>query len=325
MLINRTGRVGRMSTRITTGMTQRNVLADLNRGQRAGSRSTQAQDRLRTRDHAAVGRPVRRGRALALRQSSPAPAVPAQRRGRAGLGRTRPRTRWPRSPTSLQRARELLVQGGSDSSDASRRASAIADEIDQLIEGIKQSANANYRGRYVFAGTRDDHARRTRMGADDTYHGDDAGLTRLARRAARDRPRRDARASTSSAASVLGDGPRGDDGKLLDDAARHRRPTCARATAPALRGADLDQARRQPRRAARRPRRATARARTGSRSALAPPRPSSRRPTIEQLSETEDADIAKTLIDFNSQQAAYQAALKAGASIVQASLLDFLR
>ena len=47
--------------------------------------------------------------------------------------------------------------------------------------------------------------------------------------------------------------------------------------------------------------------------------------TLNQLSETEDADIAKTLIEFSSQQAAYQAALKAGASIVQASLMDFLR
>ena len=45
----------------------------------------------------------------------------------------------------------------------------------------------------------------------------------------------------------------------------------------------------------------------------------------EQLSNTEDADIAKTLIDFNSQTAAYQAALRAGANIVQSSLMDFLR
>jgi hypothetical protein len=29
--------------------------------------------------------------------------------------------------------------------------------------------------------------------------------------------------------------------------------------------------------------------------------------------------------NFNSQQAAYQSALRAGASLVQASLLDFLR
>jgi flagellar hook-associated protein 3 FlgL len=44
-----------------------------------------------------------------------------------------------------------------------------------------------------------------------------------------------------------------------------------------------------------------------------------------QLSETEDADIAKTLIQFNSQSAAYQASLRAGANIMQASLMDFLR
>ena len=46
--------------------------------------------------------------------------------------------------------------------------------------------------------------------------------------------------------------------------------------------------------------------------------------TTQQLSEIQDADIAKTMIDFNSQSAAYQAALKAGANIVQPSLMDFL-
>ena len=47
--------------------------------------------------------------------------------------------------------------------------------------------------------------------------------------------------------------------------------------------------------------------------------------TVGQLSETEDADIAKTLIELNSQTAAYQAALRAGANLVQSSLMDFLR
>ena len=45
----------------------------------------------------------------------------------------------------------------------------------------------------------------------------------------------------------------------------------------------------------------------------------------EQLSNTEDADIAKTIIEFNSQSAAYQASLRAGANLVQSSLMDFLR
>lgn len=46
---------------------------------------------------------------------------------------------------------------------------------------------------------------------------------------------------------------------------------------------------------------------------------------VRSLSETEDADMAKVLTDFSIQSASYQAALRAGASIVQSSLLDFLR
>jgi len=43
------------------------------------------------------------------------------------------------------------------------------------------------------------------------------------------------------------------------------------------------------------------------------------------LSDVEDADMAKTYTDFSMQQSVYQSALKAGANIVQQSLLDFLR
>jgi flagellar hook-associated protein 3 FlgL len=47
--------------------------------------------------------------------------------------------------------------------------------------------------------------------------------------------------------------------------------------------------------------------------------------TTSLLSDTEDADMAKTLIDASTQQAVYQSALRAGATIVQSSLLDFLQ
>jgi flagellar hook-associated protein 3 FlgL len=46
--------------------------------------------------------------------------------------------------------------------------------------------------------------------------------------------------------------------------------------------------------------------------------------TTSLLSDTQDADMAKTMIDFSMQQTVYQSALRAGANIVQASLLDFL-
>jgi flagellar hook-associated protein 3 FlgL len=43
------------------------------------------------------------------------------------------------------------------------------------------------------------------------------------------------------------------------------------------------------------------------------------------LSSTQDANIAETSIAYSNEQAAYEAALRAGASIVQESLLQFLQ
>ncbi len=43
------------------------------------------------------------------------------------------------------------------------------------------------------------------------------------------------------------------------------------------------------------------------------------------LSNTYDTDFAKATIEYSNQQAAYTAALHAGANIVQESLLNFLR
>jgi flagellar hook-associated protein 3 FlgL len=45
----------------------------------------------------------------------------------------------------------------------------------------------------------------------------------------------------------------------------------------------------------------------------------------ELLSKTEDADMAKTMVDYSMQQATYQAALQSSARVVQRTLLDFLR
>ncbi len=44
-----------------------------------------------------------------------------------------------------------------------------------------------------------------------------------------------------------------------------------------------------------------------------------------QLSDVEDIDLPKTMTDLQLQQTAYQAALAAGARVVQPSLVDFLR
>ena len=59
---------------------------------------------------------------------------------------------------------------------------------------------------------------------------------------------------------------------------------------------------------------------------MASPRASSRSRTAtpQVLSNTQDADMAQTEINFSTQQAALTAALQAGASIVQQSLMNFL-
>jgi flagellar hook-associated protein 3 FlgL len=43
------------------------------------------------------------------------------------------------------------------------------------------------------------------------------------------------------------------------------------------------------------------------------------------LSNLEDADVARVAVDLSRQQLAYQAALAAGAKILETSLLDYLR
>jgi flagellin-like hook-associated protein FlgL len=46
--------------------------------------------------------------------------------------------------------------------------------------------------------------------------------------------------------------------------------------------------------------------------------------TTTQLSGIQDANIAQVSLEYSNEQAAYTAALRAGASIVQESLLEFL-
>ena len=43
------------------------------------------------------------------------------------------------------------------------------------------------------------------------------------------------------------------------------------------------------------------------------------------MSNNENADLVETIINFNAQTVIYNASLKAGAKVVQNTLLDFLR
>jgi flagellar hook-associated protein 3 FlgL len=296
-----------MSMRITTGMTQRNILADLNRVSDKLSRTQSkiASNREITRPS---DDPFNAARALALRTSMES-TQQYQRNIQDALG-------WQETAEialsditdALHRAQELAVDGASDTSPPEARLS-IAAEIDQLIEGIKQNGNSTYRGRYVFAGTTTDAP--PYVAGDDLYHGSPDDVERQIGPGV-------ALSIGLRADSFLGNGG---DGKLLQvlrDVSTHLKAD----DGTALRG-DLDLL------GAKEDELLGARALNGARQnrldAALTRLTEVEESTLKQLSETEDVDIAKAMIDFTSQQAAYQAALKAGASIVQSSLMDFLR
>jgi flagellar hook-associated protein 3 FlgL len=296
-----------MSMRITTGMTQRNVLADLNRVNERLNRTHQQissnKEILRPSDD-----PFNTSRALALRTSMES-TQQYQRNIHDAQG-------WQETAEialaditdAIHRAQQLAVEAASDSTPSEARL-AIAAEIDQLIEGVKENANATYRGRYVFAGTTTDAP--PYAAGDDAYHGSPDAIERQIGPGV-------ALPIGLLGSSFLGNGA---DGKLLA-VLRDVSSNLKADDGPALR-ADLDLL------AAKTDEVLGARALNGARQtrfdAALTRLAEVEEATLKQLSETEDVDIAKALIEFSSQQAAYQSALKAGANIVQVSLLDFLR
>jgi flagellar hook-associated protein 3 FlgL len=296
-----------MSMRITTGMTQRNVLSDLNRVNERLSRTQQ-----KVASNKEIARPsddpFNASRALALRTSMES-TQQYQRNIQDAQG-------WQETAEialaditdAIGRAQELLVEGASDATPAEARL-AIAAEMDQLIEGVKQTANATYRGRYVFAGTETDAP--PYISGTDAYQGSTEVVERQIGPGV-------ALPIGVLGSSFLGDGA---DGKLLQvlrDVSTHLQAndgTTLRADVGLLDGKLDEVLGVRALNGARENRLEAALSRLGE----------VEESTLKQLSETEDTDIAKTLIELNSQQAAYQAALKAGANIVQASLMDFLR
>jgi flagellar hook-associated protein 3 FlgL len=310
-----------MTTRITAGMVQRSILADLNT----------INDKLaRTQAKAASGKEITKpsddpfgaARAMALRQEQSANAQHQRNVQDARGWQDTTETALSSMTDAIQRARDLVTQGATDSADQSSR-DAIASELEQLLAGIKQDANATYNGSYVFGGTKTDSP--PYADADDAYHGDRAGaVPALAGDPATGIVRQIGPGVSVSinvvGSDILGNGS--GDGKLISvlrDTITHLKS----GDGAALRDTDLKALDGQVDSLL------AVRARNGAQSnrldsALTRLQQVSE-VTNKQLSDTEDADIAKTLIDLNSQSAAYSAALRSGATIVQTSLMDFLR
>jgi flagellar hook-associated protein 3 FlgL len=296
-----------LSTRITAGMTQRNILSDLNRVSERLNR-TQAKIASNKEITRPSDDPFGASRALSLRTSMES-TQQYQRNIQDAQG-------WQETAEialaditdAIHRAQELVVEGSSDSSPPEARL-AIASEIDQLIEGVKQNGNATYRGRFVFAGTATDAP--PYVAGDDLYHGSTDDVERQIGPGV-------ALPIGLLGSSFLGDGADGNLLQVLRDVSTHLKTddgVALRADAALLDVKEDELLGVRALNGARQNRLEAALSRLGE----------VEEATLKQLSETEDADIAKTLIELNSQQAAYQAALQAGANIMQASLMDFLR
>jgi len=212
--------------------------------------------------------------------------------------------------------RQLTVQAGNGTYNQGDL-NSIAAEITQLTETVKQDANIQYAGQYVFSGT----ATTTPpylQGASDAYAGDNGQIARTIGPGA-------SVAVNTNVSTLLGNGQAAKDGKLLDvlrTITQHLNEGTAESKAALnstdLKGLDanmevLSQLQ------------ATAGSTTNQLNMAESRIESLQLSVTKTLSNTQDADLAKTSIAFSSEQAAYSAALRAGASIVQESLLNFLK
>jgi len=309
-----------MSARITSSMMTRSLLSDINdvANRQDATRRQMSSGKQITRPS---DDPYATARAMSLRTDLS--GIQQQQRNvqEAQSWMTVTDTTLSSITDLAQHARELVVQGASDTLPQNGR-DAIADQIDQIIAGMKQEANATYDGRYVLAGSRtntrpyDSTLQTTTPGAapNDGYLGDAA--TQL----------REIGPGVTLAVNVRGDevlgGSPGASGNMLGvlrDIATHLRAgdtqTLGNDDLKAISGQIDNVLAVQARVGAGMNRLETA---------------SSRLAQIEEsstsmLSNTEDADMAKVLTQYSTQQAVYQSALQAGARIVQTSLLDFLR
>jgi flagellar hook-associated protein 3 FlgL len=304
-----------MSTRITNQMISRSVLSDLND---VSNRLAKTQQKMSSGKQItrASDDPYGTSRALTLRGELAGTQQYQRNVSEATAWQDVTDSALATMSDALRRARELALQGASDGAGAAAR-TAAAQEIDQLIESVKQSANASYSGHYVFSGTATSTPPYA-VGGTDAYAGD-GGL--VAREIG---PGVSVQVNVLGSA-VLGSGQGAADGKLLNvlrDISQHLKSGTT-VDANTLRTTDLkgldtslDTINTV---------RATVGATTNRLASADGRLQQVEESTTKLLSDVEDADMAKTYTDFSMQQSVYQSALRAGSNIVQQSLLDFLR
>jgi flagellar hook-associated protein 3 FlgL len=216
----------------------------------------------------------------------------------------------------VQRVRELLVQGANGTYNQSDL-ETMALQVEQLTEAIKQDANTQYAGQYVFSGTETTTAP-YEQGANDEYKGNEETIGRTVGPGASVN-------ITTNISTLLGNGEEAEDEKLLDTLrtiAKNMRGGTAEDQA-LLGGADLQKL--DANIATLTQLQASAGSATDQLQTALTRNEDLQNSITEALSNTDATNIAAASITYANEQAAYEAALRAGASIVQESLLNFLQ
>jgi flagellar hook-associated protein 3 FlgL len=215
-----------------------------------------------------------------------------------------------------QRVRELLLQAGNGTNNQSDL-DTMALQVEQLTEDIKQDADTQYGGQYVFAGTLTTTPP-YQQGAGDEYHGNAETISRAVGPGA-------SVVISTNISTLLGSGASSGDGKLLDTLrtiAQHMRAGTAEGRS-ALTSTDLQNL--DANIETLHQLQATAGSTTDQLQTALTRNEDLQTSIAESLSNLDDTNVAAASIAYSNEQAAYEAALRAGASIVQESLLNFLQ
>ncbi|MBW8751953.1 MAG: flagellar hook-associated protein FlgL [Propionibacteriales bacterium] len=207
----------------------------------------------------------------------------------------------------VRRARDLALQGANQGAMGPAAREALATEVDQIREGVITTANTSYLGRPVFGGVT---AGSVAYDASGTYVGVPGAVNRTVSDGVQVQVSVDGASAFGASASTVFDHL-----TALATALRAGDQAGITAGIGSLAG-DVD-------------RLTTTQAEVGTRQkrveAAQQAAGDNELKLTGSLSDIENADLPRTLVDLQMQQVAYQSALGATARVMQPSLLDFLR
>jgi flagellar hook-associated protein 3 FlgL len=290
--------------RVTTGMAQRHVLSDLRRVQERLA-AAQSQVSSGKRIEKPSDDPLGAERAMRLKDQLESTSAyrTAVDESRSWLDATD--TALESLGNVVQRVRELTLQAANGATTPSGRQS-IKLEIDQLTEQLKTTLNSAYDGRRLFSGTATDTPPYS-AATGDAYQGDSGAVVRQIG------------PGVSVQVNITGDDVLSGLLPTLRTLSTHLQSN----DVASLQGTDLqaldagfDNLTAK---------RAQVGAITNRVDAAGTRLDDLYDVTSAFLSKTEDADLPQALTDLSAQQNALQAALRGGATLIQQSLMDFLR